>query len=119
MVKVRQRKRAMVDCMIAGTLKQDKSSGAELIMGSGYFVAPRTVEVRLNDGGTRVLVGDQVFLNLGTHAAIPDIPGLDTAGPMTNIEALDLDYVPPHLIVLGSGYVGLELARPTAGSAAA
>ena len=111
MVKVRQRKRAMVDYMIAGTLKQYESSGAELIMGSGYFVAPRTVEVRLNDGGTRVLVGDQVLLNLGTHAAIPDVPGLDSAGPMTNIEALDLDYVPPHLIVLGGGYVGLELAQ--------
>ncbi len=80
-------------------------------MGSGYFVAPRTVEVRLNDGGTRVLVGDQVFLNLGTHAAIPDVPGLDSAGPLTNIEALDLDCVPPHLIVLGGGYVGLELAQ--------
>ncbi len=111
MVKVRQRKRAMVDYMIAGTLKQYESSGAELIMGSGCFVAPRTVEVRLNDGGTRVLVGDRVFLNLGTHAAIPDVPGLDSAGPMTNIEALELDYVPPHLIVLGGGYVGLELAQ--------
>ena len=111
MAKVRQRKREMVDSMIAGTLKQYESSGAELIMGSGHFVAPRTVEVRLNDGGTRVLVGDQVFLNLGTHAAIPDVPGLDSAGPLTNIEALELDYVPPHLIVLGGGYVGLELAQ--------
>ena len=111
MAKVRQRKREMVDYMIACTLKQYESSGAELIMGSGHFVAPRTVEVGLNDGGTRVLVGDQVFLNLGTHAAIPDVPGLDSAGPMTNIEALDLDYVPAHLIVLGGGYVGLELAQ--------
>jgi pyruvate/2-oxoglutarate dehydrogenase complex dihydrolipoamide dehydrogenase (E3) component len=111
MAKVRQRKREMVDYMIAGTLKQYESSGAELIMGSGHFVAPRTVEVGLNDGGTRVLVGDQVFLNLGTRAAIPDVPGLDSAGPMTNIEALELDYVPPHLIVLGGGYVGLELAQ--------
>jgi pyruvate/2-oxoglutarate dehydrogenase complex dihydrolipoamide dehydrogenase (E3) component len=84
---------------------------AELIVGSGHFVAPRTVKVRLNDGGTRVLVGDRVFLNLGTHAAIPNIPGLDSVGPMTNIEALELDYVAPHLIVLGGGYVGLELAQ--------
>jgi pyruvate/2-oxoglutarate dehydrogenase complex dihydrolipoamide dehydrogenase (E3) component len=111
MAKVRQRKREMVDYMIAGTLKQYESSGAELIMGSGHFVAPQTVEVRLNDGGTRALVGDRVFLNLGTHAAIPNIPGLDSAEPMTNIEALELDYVPPHLIVLGGGYVGLELAQ--------
>jgi pyruvate/2-oxoglutarate dehydrogenase complex dihydrolipoamide dehydrogenase (E3) component len=111
MAKVRHRKRKMVDYMIAGTLKHYESSGAELIMGNAHFVAPRTVEVRLNDGGTRSLVGDRVFLNLGTHAAIPNVPGLDSAAPMTNIEALELDYVPPHLIVLGGGYVGLELAQ--------
>ena len=38
-------------------------------------------------------------------------PGLKEAGPLTNIEALELDYVPLHLIVLGGGYVGLELAQ--------
>ena len=65
----------------------------------------------LNDGGTRVLTGDQVFINVGTHAAIPDVPGLRAARPLTNIEALELDYLPPHLIVLGGGYVGLELAQ--------
>jgi pyruvate/2-oxoglutarate dehydrogenase complex dihydrolipoamide dehydrogenase (E3) component len=92
-------------------LQQYESSGAELIMGAGDFVAPKTLEVRLNDGGTRVLVGDQVFVNIGTHATIPIVPGLDTAGPLTNIEALELDYVPQHLIVLGGGYVGLELAQ--------
>ena len=80
-------------------------------MGSGRFVAPKTLEVRLNDGGTRVLAGDQVFLNLGTHAAIPNVPGLEAARPLTHIEALELDYLPSHLIVLGGGYVGLELAQ--------
>ena len=74
-------------------------------------MAPKTLEVRLNDGGTRMLAGDQVFLNLGTHAAIPNIPGLEAARPLTHIEALELDYLPSHLIVLGGGYVGLELAQ--------
>jgi len=111
MAKVRQRKREMVEGEIAAVLQQYKASGAELIMGAGNFVAPRTLEVRLNDGGTRVLAGDQVFLNIGTHATIPGVPGLDAAGPLTNIEALELDYVPQHLIVLGGGYVGLELAQ--------
>jgi pyruvate/2-oxoglutarate dehydrogenase complex dihydrolipoamide dehydrogenase (E3) component len=97
--------------MIAMHLQNYKASGAELIMGAGRFVAPKTIEVRLNDGGTRVLVGDQVFLNVGTHAALPSVPGLEAAGRLTNIEALELDYLPPHLIVLGGGYVGLELAQ--------
>jgi pyruvate/2-oxoglutarate dehydrogenase complex dihydrolipoamide dehydrogenase (E3) component len=111
MAKVRQRKRDMVKAEVAAVLQQYESSGAELIMGAGNFVAPKTLEVRLNGGGTRMLMGDQVFLNIGTHAAIPNVSGLDAAGPLTNIEALELDYVPQHLIVLGGGYVGLELAQ--------
>jgi pyruvate/2-oxoglutarate dehydrogenase complex dihydrolipoamide dehydrogenase (E3) component len=108
---VRDRKRKMVDHQIAAHLQNYKESGTELIMGSGRFVAPKTLEVRLNDGGTRVLVGDRVFINVGTHAAIPRVPGLEVARPLTNIEALELDYLPPHLIVLGGGYVGLEFAQ--------
>ncbi|HUI22539.1 MAG TPA: mercuric reductase [Methylocella sp.] len=111
MAKVRQRKRDMVKGEVAAVLQQYKSSGAELIMGAANFVAPKTLEVRLNDGGTRILGGDQIFVNVGTHAAIPNVPGLDSAAPLTNIEALELDYVPRHLIVLGGGYVGLELAQ--------
>jgi pyruvate/2-oxoglutarate dehydrogenase complex dihydrolipoamide dehydrogenase (E3) component len=111
MATVRQRKRDMVDRQIAAHLRNYQSSGAELIMGTGSFVAPKTLEVRLNDGGMRVLAGDQVFLNVGTHAAIPSVPDLESAQPLTNIEALELDYLPPHLIVLGGGYVGLELAQ--------
>jgi pyruvate/2-oxoglutarate dehydrogenase complex dihydrolipoamide dehydrogenase (E3) component len=65
----------------------------------------------LNGGGTRLLGGDQVFLNIGTHAAIPSVPGLEAARPLTHIEALELDYLPSHLVVLGGGYVGLEMAQ--------
>src|SRR5215831_17678755 len=111
MATVRQRKRAMVDAQIAAHLQNYKTSGAALIMGTGRFVAPKTLEVCLNDGGTRLLAGDQVFLNVGTHAAMPRVPGLEAARPLTHIEALELDYLPPHLLVLGGGYVGLELAQ--------
>ena len=111
MARVRQRKRDMVDGLIAMHLERYKASGAELIMGTGRFVAPKTLEVRLNEGGMRVLAGDRVFLDVGTHATIPDIPDLAAAGPLTHIEALEVDRVPPHLIVLGGGYVGLELAQ--------
>ncbi len=99
MATVRRRKRDMVDRLVADHLQNYRTSGAELIMGSGRFVAPKTLEVRLNDGGTRVLAGDQVFLNVGTHAAIPNIPGLEVARPLTHIEALELDYLPSHLIL--------------------
>jgi pyruvate/2-oxoglutarate dehydrogenase complex dihydrolipoamide dehydrogenase (E3) component len=111
MAKVRQRKRDMVEREIAFHLNNYKTTGAELIMGAGRFVAPKTLEVKLNDGGVRVLAGDQVFLNLGTHAAIPNVPGLEAARPLSHIEALELDYLPSHLVVLGGGYVGLEMAQ--------
>ena len=111
MGRVRQRKRDMVEGLIAMHLELYKASGAELIMGAGRFVAPKTLEVRLNDGGTRVLAGDRVFLNLGTRATIPPVPGLADARPLTNIELLELDRLPEHLVVLGGGYVGLEFAQ--------
>src|SRR6266478_1721071 len=111
MKRVLARKREMVDGVIAMHLDRYKASDAELIMGTGRFVAAKTIEVKLNDGGTRVLTGDRVALNLGTHATIPDIPGLVAAAPLTHVEALELDRLPRHLIVLGGGYVGLELAQ--------
>jgi pyruvate/2-oxoglutarate dehydrogenase complex dihydrolipoamide dehydrogenase (E3) component len=111
MAKVRQRKRDMVQALVEAHLKNYRESGAELIMGEGRFVAPKTLKVNLNGGGTRTLTGSQVFINVGTRAAIPNIPGLEASRPMTHIEALELDILPPHLIVIGGGYAGLELAQ--------
>jgi pyruvate/2-oxoglutarate dehydrogenase complex dihydrolipoamide dehydrogenase (E3) component len=111
MATVRQRKRDMVKREVDFHLQKYTETGAELIMGIGRFVSPKTLEVRLNDGGTRLLSGDRVFLNVGSHAAIPAVPGLEAAQPLTHVEALELDYLPAHLIVLGGGYVGLEMAQ--------
>ena len=111
MAKVRQRKRDMVERELALHLAPFESTGTELVMGSGSFVAPKTLEVQLNDGGRRLLTGDKVFINIGSRTAMPNIPGLAEARPLTHIEALELDYAPSHLIVLGGGYVGLELAQ--------
>ena len=111
MTGVLSRKRKMVEGEVQFHLGRFKATGADLIRGQARFVAPRTVEVHLNDGGQRTIAGDRVFLDLGSHAVIPDIPGLAAAKPMTHVEALDLDRLPGHVIVLGGGYVGLELAQ--------
>src|SRR5438876_618268 len=55
--------------------------------------------------------GGKVFLDVGTHAAIPNVPGLEAVKPLTHVEALELDYLPQHLIVIDGGYSGLELAQ--------
>jgi pyruvate/2-oxoglutarate dehydrogenase complex dihydrolipoamide dehydrogenase (E3) component len=111
MTEVRARKRRMVEGLVSMHIDKYKQSGAELVFGEGSFVGPKTIEVRLNNGGVRTLQGDRVFLNLGSHAAIPDIPGLRAAKPLTHIEALEIDRLPGHLIILGGGYVGLEFAQ--------
>lgn len=108
---VRERKRKMVEDSVKYHLAKYKDSGADLILGEGRMTGPRTLEVKTNEGRTRRLTADRLFLNVGTHATIPDTPGLAAARPMTHIEALELDRVSGHLILLGGGYVGLAQAR--------
>jgi pyruvate/2-oxoglutarate dehydrogenase complex dihydrolipoamide dehydrogenase (E3) component len=111
MEKVQRRKQSMIDLEVELHLNLYRQTGAELIMGVGRFVGPKTIEVALNDGGTRVLVGDNVVINVGSKAAIPYIPGLQEARALTHIEALELGSLPSHLIVLGGGYIGIEFAQ--------
>lgn len=108
---VQRRKRQMVEERHQAHVDATAASGAELIMGNARFVAPRTVQVDLKNGGGRTIRADRVFLALGSRTAMPALPGLVEATPMTHVEALDLDRLPEHLIVLGGGYVGLELSQ--------
>ncbi len=80
-------------------------------MGSGRFIGPKTLEVTLPDGQVRVVRGEKIAIGTGTRATMPQIAGLAEARPLTHIEALELDRIPEHLVVLGGGYIGLELAQ--------
>lgn len=111
MAGVARRKREMVAGLVEIHLGKFKASGAELVMGEARFTEPKTVQVTLNAGGTRLLRGERVFINVGTRASIPDVPGLVAAAPMTHVEALNLERLPEHLVVFGGGYVGLEFAQ--------
>jgi pyruvate/2-oxoglutarate dehydrogenase complex dihydrolipoamide dehydrogenase (E3) component len=111
MARVLARKTTMVEELVAIHHTLFRTSGAELIMGAANLTGPKTLSVGLNDGSECTLTADRLFLNLGTHAAIPDIPGLRAAAPLTHVEALELGRLPEHLIVIGGGYVGLELAQ--------
>jgi len=108
---VRGRKRSMVSGLNDMYLDNYKQTGAEFILGSGRFVGPKTLEVTLVDGTTRRLRGANVIVSTGTRAASEPAPGLSDSQPLTHIEALELDEVPGHLIVIGAGYVGLELSQ--------
>src|ERR1700736_40453 len=108
---VRDRKRRMVLGEIDAHLANYKRSGAELILASGRFIGPKTLEATLPDGTTRELRGAKVIIGTGTRAALEPIPGLAEAQPLTHVEALELDEIPGHLIAIGGGYVGLELSQ--------
>jgi pyruvate/2-oxoglutarate dehydrogenase complex dihydrolipoamide dehydrogenase (E3) component len=83
---VRERKRRMVSGWNNVYLDNYKKSGAEFIFGSGCFVGPKTLEVRLHDGTIRRLCGTNVIINTGTRAALEPVPGLLDAQPLTHIE---------------------------------
>ena len=108
---VRERKRTMVRGLNEMYLGNYRNTGAEFILGSGRFIAPKTVQVVLADGTTRQLSGTNVIVSTGTRATVEAIPGLAEAKPLTHVEALELDEVPEHLVVIGSGYVGVEFAQ--------
>jgi pyruvate/2-oxoglutarate dehydrogenase complex dihydrolipoamide dehydrogenase (E3) component len=108
---VRDRKRKMVKGLVDIHVDNFTKSGTELIMGSGRFVALRTLEVSLSEGGTRYLRGTNVIIGTGTRATLEPIPGLIESHPLTHIEALELDVIPAHVLVMGGGYIGLEFAQ--------
>jgi pyruvate/2-oxoglutarate dehydrogenase complex dihydrolipoamide dehydrogenase (E3) component len=108
---VRDRKRKMVTGLNEMYMENYRNTGAEFILGRGRFVAPRTVEAALPDGSTRQLRGTDVIVSTGTRATVEAIPGLAEAQPLTHIEALELGQVPEHLLVIGGGYVGVELSQ--------
>jgi pyruvate/2-oxoglutarate dehydrogenase complex dihydrolipoamide dehydrogenase (E3) component len=111
MARVQRRKQMMVADLQEFHLNKTGASGAELFRGEARFVAPRTIEVALRGGGTKTIAAERVFIDVGSRASLPAIPRLADANPMTHVEALDLDRLAEHLIVLGGGYVGLELSQ--------
>ena len=111
MAGVRDRKRRMVDGLMQVQHGRYKATGTELIMGEGRFIAPKTLEVKLNDGGTRTLRAERVIISTGSRASVENILGLRASRPMSHVEALELDRVPEHLLIVGGGYIGLEFAQ--------
>jgi pyruvate/2-oxoglutarate dehydrogenase complex dihydrolipoamide dehydrogenase (E3) component len=79
---------------------------ATVYRGHARFEGPRTVRV-----GDDVLEAGKIFINVGGRASKPAIPGLEAAGFLTNSSMMDVDFLPPHLIILGGSYVGLEFGQ--------
>jgi pyruvate/2-oxoglutarate dehydrogenase complex dihydrolipoamide dehydrogenase (E3) component len=111
MEKVRQRKRDIVDQFRGGSERsiQQQAENLDLIRGEASFTSAKTLQVALNEGGTRDLAADLIFINTGGRTAKVD--GLDGIPTLTSTTIMELDHVPEHLIVIGGGYIGLEFGQ--------
>lgn len=107
---LREHKEGVVGGMVAAHATMFRASGMDFIMGTARFVGPRTVDVTVNEGGTRTLRGADVVVNTGTMPALPDLPGIGEADVWTSESILRLDRLPESLVILGGGYVGCEFA---------
>ncbi|KGF73257.1 pyridine nucleotide-disulfide oxidoreductase [Neosynechococcus sphagnicola sy1] len=85
--------------------------GKNLIIGTARFVDSKTIEVVTPEGITRILSAERLFINTGTRPLIPPLPGLKETGFLTSESIMELEQLPEHLIILGSGYIGLEFAQ--------
>ena len=111
MAAVTGRKRKMVKELVDIHIRNYETTGVEFILGQGYFIGPQLLQVDMADGTIRQIRGKKIVIGTGTQASVDKIPGLAAANPLTHIEALELDTVPAHLLVLGGGYIGLEFAQ--------
>ncbi len=112
MIKVRQRKRDIVESFRGGSQQRiERTEGLDLIMGEARLAGPKTIEVRLNDGGMRTLSAGTIVINTGTRARLLPLPGLDGVPVLDSTSIMELDEVPDHLLVIGGGYIGLEFGQ--------
>jgi pyruvate/2-oxoglutarate dehydrogenase complex dihydrolipoamide dehydrogenase (E3) component len=104
---VKARKDAVVGASRGGLERSLKTlPNCTVYEGHARFAGPKEVRV-----GDEVLKADKIFLNVGTRPLVPPIPGLDQVPYFTNSSMVDVDFLPPHLVVLGGSYVGLEFAQ--------
>jgi pyruvate/2-oxoglutarate dehydrogenase complex dihydrolipoamide dehydrogenase (E3) component len=112
LAKVRQRKRDIVETFRQGSQGHiERTEGVDLLFGQARFVAAKTIEIQLNEGGVRQLAADIIFINTGGRPVMPPIEGLKSVPALDSTSIMELGTLPEHLLVLGGGYIGLEFGQ--------
>ena len=107
MKKVKARKDEISGASNAGvTGWMENLDHGELIRGHARFVDAKTIQV-----DDRVLTADKIFINTGARAFVPPIPGVEDVDVMTNVEMMEVDSLPEHLVIIGGSYIALEFAQ--------
>ncbi|MBO0932638.1 mercuric reductase [Fibrella aquatilis] len=89
----------------------DKTENLTLIYGEAWFTGPKTLAIRLNEGGSQAITADTMVIDCGTSAKTPTLPGLDSVPYLTSKTLLELDELPTHLLVVGGGYISVEFSQ--------
>jgi pyruvate/2-oxoglutarate dehydrogenase complex dihydrolipoamide dehydrogenase (E3) component len=112
LARVRQRKRDIVDSFRNGNQRRiEATEGVDLLFGQASFSGPKTVELRLNQGGTRQISADLIFINAGARPSMPRMDGIGGVPYLNSTTIMELDAVPDHLLIIGGGYIGLEFGQ--------
>ncbi|HUK59231.1 MAG TPA: FAD-containing oxidoreductase [Stellaceae bacterium] len=106
MKRVKARKDAVVAASRNSVLSLLTVENCTLYRGHARFIAPHEIRV-----GDTMLTSERIFINVGGRASAPSMPGLDQVEHLTNSSMMDIDFVPPHLVIVGGSYVGLEFAQ--------
>jgi pyruvate/2-oxoglutarate dehydrogenase complex dihydrolipoamide dehydrogenase (E3) component len=114
MLKVRQRKRDIVNIFRGGNENRTTNAGVDILMGEAKFVDERTIKIEMDDGSEKRVVGEKIFINTGERPVPPKLKGLEKVDPRKVLDSTsiqELNSVPGRLVVIGGGYVGVECAQ--------
>lgn len=99
-------RRLRADLSANDSVQRFTGLGVDVFFGHGRFTGPQTLDV-----GGQTLRFARAVITTGSHAGIPPIPGLAESGYLTNETIFDLTERPAHLVVIGGGPIGCELAQ--------
>ena len=109
---IMDRKNEVVERMRGNSEKGIKETeNLDLVYGTAVFTGPKEITVTLNDGAKQVLSADKFFINVGEKPAIPEIDGIEKIDYLTSTSIMELDEIPEHLAIIGSGYIALEFGQ--------
>jgi len=112
MREVRERKQRVVDSFRESGLRGiERTENLTLFWGDARFTGPREIEIKQNDGATRLLTAEKIFINTGGRPAMPKLAGIEGVSVLDSTSIMELDELPGHLLVLGGGYIGLEFGQ--------
>jgi dihydrolipoamide dehydrogenase len=114
LAKLRAWKESILQKLAQGVAFLAQKRGVQVIYGRGYFEDSRTLRVETAEG-QRFVNYQQAIVAVGSKPAMPKVFDLGNPRVMTSTEALEVEEVPPELLVVGGGYIGMELGTVYAG----